>query len=122
METQKYFEDLPYPEKVINYSREIFDCFAAGNFFSEEDIDPFIFSKFLCEKVMPNWLSGDDVELTEEDLMEVILYSSTKSVLIGMKNKGLLDSIEDESGEECFFLTPDGKEAAEELSSRKEIE
>jgi hypothetical protein len=46
-------------------------------------------------------------------MIDVIANSATQSVLEVLKNKGMLDSIQDENGEDRFFLTADGREIAD---------
>jgi hypothetical protein len=68
---------------------------------------------------MPKWIEGKSPEeyLENEDAFQrVIVKSITESVLTDLKERGMVDSIEDENGEEVFFLTPIGKGEVESMN------
>jgi len=109
MKNFDFSEDFTFPEPVMDYSHKVTNTLNEDNFFSEEEINPKIFFNKLCENVLPNWLNGESLQLTEDQMIEVITHSAAQSVLQALGEKGLLDSITGDDGEERFFLTPDGK-------------
>ena len=109
MKTFDFSEDFTYPEPVMDYAHKVTNTLNEDNFFEEEEISPKVFFNNLCENVLPNWIKGEALQLTEDQMMDVITHSAAQSVLQTLEQKGLLDSITDEDGEERFFLTADGK-------------
>ena len=109
MKTFDFSKEFTYPDPVMDYSHKVTNALNEDNFFNEEEINPRIFFNRLCENVLPNWINGDSLQLTEDQMMEVITHSAAQSVLQTLEQKGLLDSITGEDGEERFFLTADGK-------------
>jgi DNA-binding MarR family transcriptional regulator len=55
------------------------------------------------------------LKLDEKEMMEVITRAAASSVLENLKKKGVINSVEDEDGEEHFFLTEEGKKIAESI-------
>lgn len=106
------FGNYTYPEDIISYTMAVISTLDQDGFFEEEEIDHTIFFETLCDKVLINWIAGNDLQLTQEEMIEVIANSATQTVLESLKGKGMLYSIKGEDGEERFFLTPDGREVA----------
>ena len=110
-----------YPGLVREYASRVAEALSEDNFFVEEEIDPRIFFVQLCERCMGYFLDGEGLPITDTDMVDVIRLSSAQTILESLKGRGLLDSIEDENGEERFFLTSEGKQVAEGISSRSHI-
>ena len=113
-----YTGGINSPERVAKRSSEITDLLLEDNFLESESISPNIFYRTLFNKLLEKWTAGDNLELSEDEMIQVISISSATSVLEDLKRKGLINSIEDESGEDVFFLTEEGKYIAEHLSKK----
>jgi len=65
---------------------------------------------FLTEKFINGEIDPDEgVKATEEEMTVVFGQMISACTLDSLKEKGLLDSIEDENDEEMFFLTHKGR-------------
>ena len=112
-----------YPEVVLDYSQKLTNALSEDNFFNDEEINPRIFFETLCEESTKKFIDDGSTILTEDEMMNVITNSCARSMLMSLKMKGILDSIETEDGEEKFFLTEQGKLIADimmEEEARKE--
>lgn len=115
-----YRDGFSYPYSVSEFSGNLVDGLKEIGFFEEEpDVNPSILFKNFCEEFMPKWIEGREPEEyleNEEVFQNVIVRSITESVLTDLKARGMVDSIEDENGEEVFFLTTIGKEEVESMN------
>lgn len=69
------------------------------------------FGQMLFEK----WLDGiEDVEISTEQFIDMLKMASAKTVLQSLKEKNLIDSIDDGEGNDYVFLTSRGKELIKE--------
>ena len=104
-----------YPDQVNKYVVDVVDLLLEDGFFQEEEIDPRIFYRVLADRILQNWLQNVPLKLDEKEMMEVITRAAASSVLENLKKKGVINSVEDEDGEEHFFLTEEGKKIAESI-------
>ena len=85
------------------------------NFFKDYEIENFDFTiKYLNDKLTEKFILGEldeeSDDLFEEEEFNVILREIVAgSILTELKNKGLVNSYEDDNTEELFFLTKKGK-------------
>lgn len=110
-----------YPEEVQQWASSLSSILSEEGFFEDYEVSPVhgipILERRLCEAILPNWLNEGDMNISEKSLEEVMSCSITEALLYGMREKGLIDSIENETGEELFFLTNHGKESLENYST-----
>ena len=87
-------------------------------FFEDYEIESLDFAKkYLCDKLTEKFIlgeldeeEGDSLFLFNEEEFEVILKELIAgSVLYDLKQKGYVESYEDDTTEEMFFLTKKGK-------------
>ncbi len=116
-----------YPKPVIEVIDQVMDLLEHNpdgiNFFTSEDISKgyedyakIIMYNLIGDYLLPKFLIGGEDELvfeTEEDFDELL-----KSCIVDVALKHLIDNklvnyIEDEHGEEVFFLTNEGIEYTE---------
>jgi hypothetical protein len=107
-----------YQPIVIEMTNEIITDLTESEFFVDYEIQSTVFAeKYLLDKLTEKFilgeLEGDDDEFLgvfNDDEFEVVLREIVAgSVLYELKEKGLVDSYEDETTEEMFFLTKKGK-------------
>jgi hypothetical protein len=107
-----------YQPIVIEMTNEIITDLVETAFFSDYEIQSTEFAKkYLLDKLTEKFILGelenDDDEFLgvfNDDEFEVVLREIVAgSVLYELKEKGLVDSYEDETTEEMFFLTKKGK-------------
>jgi len=108
--------DKIYQPVVIEKCDIILD--SLSDFFEEYEIESLDFAKkYLCDKLTDKFILGelneeeeDTLFLFTEEEFEVILKELIAgSVLYELKQKGYVESYEDETTEEMFFLTKKGK-------------
>ena len=101
------------------------------HFFSEEKIESYDYTKqIICDKLTEKFINGqlssndknifeifDDNEFT--NILNLIVVKQCMDNLLKM---GLIDIIEDENDDECYFLTEDGKEYAKKMNTTNIIE
>jgi len=63
------------------------------------------------------WLKGSELELEIDQFEQLIKYAIASSIVKEMKDEGLVDTIENENGEDVIFLTSLGKDAARLLNT-----
>jgi hypothetical protein len=107
-----------YQPVVIEMTNEIISDLTESLFFEDYEIKSTVFAeKYLLDKLTEKFILGelenDDDEFLgvfNDDEFEVVLREIVAgSVLYELKEKGLVDSYEDETTEEMFFLTKKGK-------------
>lgn len=103
-----------YQPIVIEKTEDIIKTLIESNFFSDHDIKDYTFAKnylqdILTEKFIIGTLDEEEV-FTEDEFMKCLNEILVGSVLEQLKNKGYVDSIEDDNYNESFFLTPKAKD------------
>ena len=114
-----------YQPIVVEMTNEIITDLTESEFFADYEIQSTVFAeKYLLDKLTEKFILGeleneDDefLGVFNDDEFEVVLREIVAgSVLYELKEKGLVDSYEDETTEEMFFLTKKGKKMLKEES------
>jgi hypothetical protein len=110
--------DKIYQPIVLEMCEEIISDLTESKFFEDYEIESTDFAKkYLCDKLTEKFILGE-LENDENEFLgvfndeefEVVLREIVAgSVLYELKKRGLVDSYEDETTEEMFFLTKKGK-------------
>lgn len=107
-----------YQPIVIEMANEIITDLTESEFFADYEIQSTVFAeKYLLDKLTDKFILGeleneDDEFLgvfNDEEFEVVLREIVAGSVLYELKEKGLVDSYEDDTTEEMFFLTKKGK-------------
>ena len=107
-----------YQPIVIEMANEIITDLTESEFFADYEIQSTVFAeKYLLDKLTDKFIlgeleNGDDEFLgvfNDEEFEVVLREIVAGSVLYELKEKGLVDSYEDDTTEEMFFLTKKGK-------------
>lgn len=107
-----------YQPIVIEMANDIITDLTESEFFADYEIQSTVFAeKYLLDKLTDKFILGeleneDDefLGVFNDDEFEVVLREIVAgSVLYELKEKGLVDSYEDDTTEEMFFLTKKGK-------------
>jgi hypothetical protein len=107
-----------YQPIVIEMTNDIITDLTESEFFTDYEIQSTVFAeKYLLDKLTEKFILGeleDDEDeflgVFNDDEFDVVLREIVAgSVLYELKEKGLVDSYEDDSTEEMFFLTEEGK-------------
>ena len=107
--------ETTYPEEVsirASYVTHIFEEIL-------EEIDPQIFFEEICLIFIKDFIESRDYTLTIDSLQGAQITSSIKTALKLLKEEGLVDSVEDETGDEIIFLTKEGQDYTNEQYSKE---
>ena len=108
-----------YQPSVINRAEEVIKILEECKFFEDHEINNLDFTReYLCDKLTEKFISGDmdidnDQILSEDEFETFLKEIVVGTLLMELKNKGIIDSYEDDNTEEVFFLTKEGKEHLE---------
>lgn len=103
-----------YPKPVIEKTELLIEGLKESNFFEEYEIEDLTFirehlNNLLTEKFIKGELEDDNPLFLEDEFEQLLKELVAGSVLHQLKVKGFVDSYEDDSTEEMFFLTEMGK-------------
>jgi len=104
-----------YQPIVIEETEYFIEGLEESGFFQDYEITDYTFVRthlldIFTEKFINGLLNDDDSELFTEDEFDKLLKELVAgSILFELKEKGFVDSYEDEDTEEMFFLTDEGK-------------
>jgi len=112
-----------YPKIVIDETNNFINSLKDINFFEENEIqiDSSIVD-LVCKKLIIKFIDGemsedDDVfdYFSEDELSNLLNEIILLGTLNSLREKGIIDSIENENNEELFFLTKEGKDLANKI-------
>jgi len=115
-----------YQPIVIEEAENLLVGLKDSKFFEEYEITDLTFAKeYLLEIMTEKYISGligdfdgENGELfTEEEFSKLLKEIVAGSILNSLKEEGYLNSYEDETTEELFFLTEKGKKHLEDLNN-----
>lgn len=116
-----------YQPIVIEETEYFIEGLKEANFFEDYDIKDLTFVRthlldIFTEKFINGLLNDDELELfTEEEFDKLLKELVAGSILFELKEKGYVDSYEDENTEEMFFLTDEGKKHVKNVKSDDEL-
>jgi len=116
-----------YQPIVIEETDYFIEGLVESGFFEDYDIKDLTFVRthllnIFTEKFINGLLNDDDVELFGEEEFDILLKELVAgSILFELKEKGFVDSYEDENTEEMFFLTNEGKKYVKNTNSKDEL-
>jgi predicted transcriptional regulator len=70
--------------------------------------------------ILKRWVEEGEIYYTDEDIQVSVTRAAIKTAADDLIKQGILDSIEDENGEEVIFITEKGREYAEKWGIGKE--
>ena len=109
-----------YQPIVIEEVEYLIEGLKDADFFKDYEIEDLTYirqhlSDLLTEKFINGTLDDETEELfTEEEFDQLLKELVAGSILYELKQKGLVDSYEDDTTEEMFFLTEEGKKVLKE--------
>jgi hypothetical protein len=112
-----------YQPIVIEQTDNIINGLIESDFFLDYEITDLTYSKqyflnLFTEKYIKGELDNEEGELfTEDEFTKILIDLVTGSTLDDLKNKGFINSYEDDETEETFFLTDKGKKVIEDRKS-----
>jgi hypothetical protein len=112
-----------YQPIVIEETDNIINGLIESDFFIDYEITDLTYSRqyfldLFTKKYIDGELDNVDGELfTEDEFTKILIELVTGSTLDDLKNKGFINSYEDDETEETFFLTDMGKKVIEDRKS-----
>jgi hypothetical protein len=112
-----------YPNIVSEKANDFIEILKDIDFFEENEIEiDSSIVNLICEKLIKKFIDGlisesDEVfdYFSEDEINSLLTEIITLSALNSLKDKGIIDSIENEHNEEMFFLTEEGKKLASKI-------
>lgn len=108
-----------YPDHVVINLRALHQGLLDENFYAEHEIEDFgeySMIEAAAPIFMKDWVAdGEITEPSFEVMKDILQKTITYSIIHSLKEKKLINTIEDEHGEEVVFLTADGKKHKKEL-------
>jgi len=105
---------------VLKRAEEFIETLKSIDFFVENDIECSDYTKtYLCEVLTQKFIDGGDLYsefdemFTDQEGEKILGHIIVGTVLNDLKEKGILDSYEDENTEEVYFFTELGKKMSE---------
>jgi hypothetical protein len=102
-----------YPEEVVLVMESIKDCLEEDGFFADIEVTSELgrqaFDAVAGPVFLQQWIDNGEVNIDADQLFDLMKKTVVESCLFSLKNKGMIDSIDDE-GKEVFFLTTKGKQ------------
>jgi hypothetical protein len=112
-----------YQPIVIEETEYFIEGLAESGFFEDYEIKDYTFVRthlldIFTEKFINGSLTDEDTELFTENEFDTLLKELVAgSILFELKEKGFIDSYEDDNTEEMFFLTDEGKKLMKNTNS-----
>jgi ribosomal protein S8 len=103
-----------YQPIVIEETNNLIEGLKESGFFQDYQIEDLTFTNqhlldIMTEKFINGQLDSDDELFGEDEFAKLLQELVAGSVLYELKEKGYINSYEDDETEEMFFLTEDGK-------------
>lgn len=104
-----------YQPIVLEETENMIQGLIESEFFSDYEINDYSFARqhisdLLTQKFIDGILEDEEVELfTEDEFGKLLQEIVAGSLLYDLKEKGLLNSYEDDNTEEVFFVTEQGR-------------
>lgn len=105
-----------YQPFITEQVNEIIEILEETNFFRDHELTDKTFAvNYLSDNLTSKFITGkidsNTRELfTEDEFTQILKEIIAGTVLNELKDKGYINSYEDENTEEVFFLTPEGRE------------
>lgn len=112
-----------YQPEVVHQTELVIEGLKDSQFFDDYEITDLTYARqylndFFTQKFINGELENEIEDLFTEEEFEVILREiAAGTVLYELKQKGLVDSYEDDRTEEMFFLTEEGKKFVKKLDN-----
>ena len=98
-----------YPQPIEQTIAKIMVIVKQSKFVNDE-LEENVFHEVLGEHLLPKFIKGETLDLTQEETEIVLLETIVKFSKEKLIKVGLLDCVEDENGKMIYFLTAKAKE------------
>lgn len=100
-----------YPDEVRDFVLSLMVVLVNG--IPEEDMDPCLIERYMCDLALERFLGDGNLYFEEEELRSLINKAMANTIVNDLIDKGLIDTIENENGEEVVWITEKGKAIAD---------
>ena len=116
---------MSYQPIVIDEAINLMMVLEETQFFDEYEIKTREFAmEYLCQRLTDKFILGtltsDGANFTEDEMEGHLREIIVGSIMLDLKDIGIVDSIEDIDDDEVFFLTEKGKQYADDLKRTME--
>lgn len=114
-----------YQPIVVENAQKFIDALIESNFFEDYGLESTDYAfNFLCEKLNEKYINNDlsfsGIEkITSKEFTQYLQQILSGSILESLKEKGFVESYEDENTEKIYFLTDLGKKVANMMEQEK---
>jgi len=104
-----------YQPGIIELAEIYISTLNEDGFFEEFDLESTDYAMTVfCDKLTDKFIDGkdlsEDIAFNQEEMEAILKLIIAGTILYEMKDKGLVNSYEDDDTEEVFFLTEEGKQ------------
>jgi hypothetical protein len=106
-------EKITYPDEVELFLNIMHMSFVEDGFYKDYDIEKYgevALREVAAPVLMKLWVNGNLQELSDEQLGQIMKETVTMALFFSLRNKGMIDWIQDETGKDVMFVTKLGKE------------
>jgi len=106
-----------YPQQVIDWvnatEEALGEDFFNDDLFTNLEIAVNTYREIAGQAAFESWVATGEVDLTDEDLETIMGNTILQSAIRSLREKKLIDWVEDEHGEPVYWVTELGKEYIE---------
>ncbi len=104
---------IEYPQEVEKFLEAIDASLSEDGFYRDFEIEKYG-SQALREVagplLMKRWVNGDLEDLEDELIEQIMKETAAMGLFFSLRNKGMIDWVEDETGKDVMFVTQEGKQ------------
>jgi len=109
-----------YPEAINDWLEKVHASLVESEFYLENEIDPSIGKASLFFQAGPaalkSWVESGEIKITEDSMIDIIHMVMVESTLRSLQKKGVIGSLDDNQGDEVFYITEAGKSIMKEYN------
>jgi len=113
--------ETSYPQPVNDWLEKFHQSLIESEFYRSFEIDPNIGKQAVVNQIGPqvfkSWIDSNEILVSQEEIETMLLQVESESAIIGLIDKGIMESFTDSEGKEIFRLTPLGLKVQKELSN-----
>ena len=107
-----------YPDSVQEFVNKTMLLLQERDLLTETD--PEVLEGMLCESALQKFFGGEELSWEDDELFENLCVLEIHTQINHLKHLGLVDSIEDENGQEVIWPTEIGKQVLTKIQANGE--
>lgn len=109
-----------YPEAINEWLEKVHISLTESEFYFENEIDPAIGKTSLFSQAgaaaLKSWVESGEIKITEDAMIDILHMVMVESTLRSLQEKGVIGSLDDNQGDEVFYITEAGKSIMKEYN------